>query len=57
MALRVAVALGGAPLGAPLVGLVADHAGPRWAVCIGGVASLAAALLAVIMRPRERAAP
>lgn len=43
MALRVGIALGGAPLGAPIVGWVADHAGPRWALAIGaGSAALAA---------------
>ncbi len=39
MALRLAVALGGTPIGAPIVGWVANRFGPRWALgfgrCIG----------------------
>lgn len=42
MALRVAIALGGTPLGAPIVGWVADHSGPRWALGIGAAAGFAA---------------
>ena len=30
MALRVSIALGGTPIGAPIVGSVANHFGPRW---------------------------
>ena len=30
MALRVAIAFGGTPIGAPIVGWVANHFGPRW---------------------------
>ena len=47
MALRVGVALGGTPIGAPIVGWVANHFGPRWALGIGAVAGFAAALVAV----------
>jgi MFS family permease len=47
MALRVAVALGCTPLGAPLVGWVADHFGPRWALGVGAAGSLATAAVAV----------
>jgi MFS family permease len=46
MALRVGVALGGAPIGAPIVGWAADHFGPRWALGIGAASGLAAAALA-----------
>ena len=35
MALRVGVALGGTPIEAPIVGWVADHCGPRWALGVG----------------------
>ena len=35
MALTLAVALGGIPLGGPLVGRVADVFGPRWALLLG----------------------
>ncbi|WP_406705292.1 MFS transporter [Sodalis sp.] len=35
MALRLGIALGGAPIGAPIVGGVADRFGPRWALGLG----------------------
>jgi MFS family permease len=47
MALRVAMALGTTPVGAPIVGWVADHLGPRWALGIGGLSGFAAALTAL----------
>jgi MFS family permease len=42
MALRVSVALGGTPIGAPIVGWVADTYGPRWALGVGAAAGFAA---------------
>jgi MFS family permease len=47
MALRVGIALGGTPIGAPIVGWVANHFGPRWALGVGAGAGFAAALVAV----------
>ena len=52
MALRLAVALGGTPIGAPIVGWVADHFGPRWALGIGAASGFAAALVAVLALAR-----
>lgn len=58
MALRVAIALGGTPIGAPVVGWVADHLGPRWALGVGAASGFAAATVAIhamaqqIHRPR-----
>jgi len=46
MALRVGVALGGTPIGAPIVGWVADHCGPRWALGIGAASGFTAAIVA-----------
>jgi len=46
-ALRVAVALGGTPIGAPIVGWVADAFGPRWALGVGAASGFAAAVVAV----------
>ena len=46
MALRVGVGLGCAPIGAPLVGWVADHWGPRWALVVGAASGFAAAAVA-----------
>lgn len=43
MALRLAIALGGTPIGAPIVGWVANNVGPRWALGIGALAGFAAA--------------
>ena len=59
LAIYLAIALGGTPLGAPLVGWVADMLGPRWALGVGAAAGLGAALTATLyfMRARKRAAP
>ena len=40
MAMRLAIALGGTPIGAPIVGWVADRFGPRWALGVGAAAGL-----------------
>ncbi len=47
MAIRLAVALGGTPIGAPTVGWVANRFGPRAALAIGAAAGLGAALVAL----------
>jgi MFS family permease len=52
MALRLAVVLGGTPIGAPIVGWVVDTAGPRWALMVGAFAGLAAALAGFYARSR-----
>jgi MFS family permease len=62
MAIFLAIALGGTPLGAPIVGFVADHFGPRWALGVGALAGFAAALVGLrylsAQRPSAlRAAP
>jgi MFS family permease len=46
MALRIGIALGGTPIGAPIVGWVADHLGPRWALGLGAASGYAAAIVA-----------
>ena len=48
MALRVGVALGGTPIGAPIVGWVADAFGPRWALGVGAAAGFAAAIVGLV---------
>ena len=45
MALFLAIALGGTPLGAPIVGWVADKFGPRWSLGVGAAGGLGAALI------------
>jgi MFS family permease len=47
MALRVGITLGGTPIGAPIVGWVANTFGPRWALGVGAASGFAAALVAV----------
>ncbi|MDR2711316.1 MAG: MFS transporter [Burkholderiales bacterium] len=54
MALRVGVALGGTPLGAPIVGWVANHWGPRWALGVGAASGFIAAAVAVFALMRRR---
>lgn len=45
MAIFLAIALGGTPIGAPVVGWIADAFGPRWSLAVGALAGLAAALV------------
>ncbi|HZW74696.1 MAG TPA: MFS transporter [Caldimonas sp.] len=50
MAIYLAIAMGSTPLGAPIVGWVADVAGARWALVVGAAAGLGAALLGAMYR-------
>jgi MFS family permease len=55
-AILLAIALGGAPIGAPIVGWVADTFGPRWALGVGAASGLLAAavgLVYVVTRDRR----
>jgi MFS family permease len=45
MAIFLAIALGGTPIGAPLVGWVVDTFGPRWALGVGAAAGFGAAIV------------
>ncbi len=59
MALRVGVALGGTPIGAPIVGWVANHFGPRCALGVGAASGFAAAIVAIgflLQQSRRQAA-
>ncbi|MEP6480377.1 MAG: MFS transporter [Rhodoglobus sp.] len=47
MALYMAIFAGGTPIGAPIVGWVANTFGPRWALGIGAASGVAAMLVAV----------
>jgi len=53
IALRVGVALGGTPIGAPIVGWVADHLGPRWALGVGALAGILAVGVALYTLKRQ----
>jgi MFS family permease len=47
MALYLAIFLGGTPIGAPIIGWVANEFGPRSAIVVGGSSGLVAALIGV----------
>jgi MFS family permease len=53
MALYLLVFMGGTPIGAPLVGWIAEVAGPRWSLIVGGIASAGAAVLAALYLARK----
>ena len=52
MAIRVGIALGGTPIGAPIVGWVADYCGPRWALGVAAASGFAAAATAAVFLTR-----
>jgi MFS family permease len=54
MALRIGMALGGTPIGAPITGWVANHFGPRFALGIGAASGLTAALVAIGLLARRK---
>lgn len=54
MAIRLAIALGGTPIGAPIVGWVADRFGPRWALGVGAAAGVFAAIVMVHYLAKHR---
>ena len=54
MALRIAVVMGGTPVGAPLVGWVVDRFGARWALAVGALSGFAAAAVALAYLVRHR---
>jgi MFS family permease len=56
MAIYMGIFLGCTPLGAPLVGWVADTFGPRWALGVGAASGFAAGLLATRLLARPKAA-
>jgi MFS family permease len=56
MAILLAILMGATPLGAPLVGWVADTFGPRWALGVGAASGFASAIVGLLYRRRARAA-
>jgi MFS family permease len=54
MALRIAIALGGTPIGAPIVGWIANHFGPRWSLAVGAASGFIAALVAAFVLLRRK---
>ncbi|MDB5634670.1 MAG: pimH [Tardiphaga sp.] len=55
MAILLAIALGGTPIGAPIVGWVADRFGPRWALGVGAASGIIAAIVGIryLMKYRD----
>jgi MFS family permease len=54
MAILLAISLGGTPLGAPVVGWVADTFGPRWALGVAALAGFSAAWVGFTYLKRHR---
>ncbi|GAB3395472.1 MFS transporter [Humibacter soli] len=54
MAIYMAIFMGGTPIGAPIVGWVADAFGPRWALVVGGASGIAAAAIGIYYMVRFR---
>ena len=54
IAILLAIALGGTPVGAPIVGWIADTFGPRWALGSGALSGLLAAAVAIVYLVRRR---
>jgi MFS family permease len=52
VAIFLAVALGGTPIGAPIVGWVVDAFGPRWGLGVGAAGGFVAALIGLSDRAR-----
>ena len=48
IAILLAIALGGTPIGAPIVGWIADQFGARWALAVGAMSGILAAGVAFI---------
>jgi MFS family permease len=54
MAIYMAIAMGCTPLGAPLVGWVADHFGARWSLAVGAASGVLAAAVGVAYLVKHR---
>ncbi|MDB5725656.1 MAG: transporter [Novosphingobium sp.] len=52
--MRLAIALGGTPIGAPAVAWVADTLGPRWSLGVGAISGFLAAAVALHYLARHR---
>jgi MFS family permease len=56
IAMFMAIALGTTPIGAPIVGSIADHFGARWALGVGAASGFAAAIVGVFYLTRNQRA-
>ena len=56
IAILMAIIFGGTPIGSPIAGWIADHFGPRWALGVGSLSGLVAAVAAAIYLAKTRGA-
>ena len=54
MALYLAIFMGGTPIGAPLLGVIAEHFGARWTLVGGGLLTIGGSLLATAVFARHQ---
>ena len=54
MALYMAIFMGGTPIGAPMLGLIAEHFGARWTLVGGGLLTAGGSLLATALLARRQ---
>ncbi len=54
MAIYMAIFMGGTPIGAPIVGWVANEFGPRWALGVGAASGIAATLVGLLWLVKYR---
>lgn len=57
LALQSVVFIGSTPIGAPLIGAVADHVGPRWGLGVGAVAAVGVGVVGLAVAARRTGAP
>lgn len=56
IAIRMAIAMGCTPIGAPIVGWIADQYGPRWSLALGALSSALAALIGLYYFSKQKSA-
>ena len=54
MSLWTMAFLGSTPIGGPIIGLIGEHAGPRWGLVVGGVAALIAAGIGALQIAKDK---
>jgi MFS family permease len=54
MSLYMAIMMGGTPIGAPIIGAIANAFGPRWGLVAGSIGGLVPAIIAVVWWLRHR---
>lgn len=54
IAMTFAIALGGTPVGALLIGRIADHYGPRWALATGALSGVLAVIVGLLSISQQR---